>query len=1096
MFGGGKVKDQLERASQELQAKTRDLAEKEAQLARLKATHEHAEEQREADRSELEEARSDAAQRAARLEAELDSETEARAQLNEKLAEAQRQLEEVGTIDDTLAAVSQAKEAVEKRLLESEEKAEEKQAAIQELSRECEAQRDLLEEQRRESEGMHCFLDVAIGECEFANPFAYFVVVQLRAGTGKRSSDVSPISARPVFNNASFLLSSDEHVAEDVLCISVFANIVDPSAIAAPPVPRLVGEAQLSLSELEVPEGGTASRRVVRSVNFLRDKSGGSAQQPPDAANRPAAFIVGRATVAMQVKVLTPSEAEDGLRAGFELAAEPVAPLPAACPSLDRSLWLASPFQHRLRALVHRASGVPSPSEGNRATVRVALRLVRDDGQVLHESISTDVSVASSVEAASMTEVAFGQEVVLPLRSTEQKDVRVQITLEMLSVANKSSTLGGATTASLIDLQWPPESLPPLTPLHLHARPSASSSQAPSFARPRPALLLSLMREPPHDALDGLGDSCMHAVEVRIQGVPTARPLPECAEDSIVAICPDAAGTDAATDPQIPVATYYYDQRLDLATFVESHFRSSSGARGPRYFVTPMAVRSRTPQWGQFVLRFSASATALTGLSALVFQRRGQRGDPDAPIGGSLIGFATLDASALLAAVQPRAGTEAPPQRSFMLDLRLLEAPVSSSSLELECRVWARGGAGALPLETSVSAARPQTGANMNVPRLSAALQAAGQHASLQGGGQSTSPPSPLGILPVSNTAVAGGSTAAAVQHEAQEFRLNHELSVQLAKEFNMRAAALKRAGEEIVDLRRQVQMLKCENATLKAQLDDEEKLADEVRRRPPPEGFDSLSSAELALKLQRALDKYRDEKAKGLELSRRLEDALKEAARGRGLERTLDEMERVHLEQNKELQRLQDETKKLDTYRQTTKTQEKVIAKLEKILEGSLQEIQKAQRVQVDMERIKTENLRLREKCTNLVAKRKHSATGEQDITELRRKVAEKDAEVVRLENLVRELRDGKVRPPVELASEQRRVAQLEENRLEWEQRCTAAENRLQMLQQQVSESSKKYGGEISSLTVELARRDARILELEYLLTQGGCADAGAVPC
>merc|ERR1712217_239132 len=181
-------------------------------------------------------------------------------------------------------------------------------------------------------------------------------------------------------------------------------------------------------------------------------------------------------------------------------------------------------------------------------------------------------------------------------------------------------------------------------------------------------------------------------------------------------------------------------------------------------------------------------------------------------------------------------------------------------------------------------------------------------------------------------------------------------------------------------NLRGQIQLLKNENAQLRSQVEDEEKLAEEVQRRPPPEGLESLGSAELASKLQRALEKYRNEKAKGVELARRVEEALKEVARGRGLERALEELERSHMEQNKELQRLQEESRKIETYRQTTKTQEKVIAKLEQILEGSLQEVQKTQRVQVDVERLKTENLRLRERCAHLVARRKYEAGGMDD--------------------------------------------------------------------------------------------------------------------
>merc|ERR1712060_694337 len=167
--------------------------------------------------------------------------------------------------------------------------------------------------------------------------------------------------------------------------------------------------------------------------------------------------------------------------------------------------------------------------------------------------------------------------------------------------------------------------------------------------------------------------------------------------------------------------------------------------------------------------------------------------------------------------------------------------------------------------------------------------------------------------------------------------------------------------------------------------------------------------------------------------------------------------------------------------YRQTTKTQEKVIAKLEKILENSLQEVQKAQRAQEDVERLKTDNARLRERCSHIVARRKYEGGGAEEADELQRQIASKDDEICRLEGVVRELQTGRQDAPEapELTQGRTRLAELESTRAEWEQRCTAAEHRLQMLQMQLTESSRRYGGEISTLTVEVAKRDAKIVEL-----------------
>jgi chromosome segregation ATPase len=327
------------------------------------------------------------------------------------------------------------------------------------------------------------------------------------------------------------------------------------------------------------------------------------------------------------------------------------------------------------------------------------------------------------------------------------------------------------------------------------------------------------------------------------------------------------------------------------------------------------------------------------------------------------------------------------------------------------------------------------------------------------------------------------------LKNEAKEFRLTHDLSVQLMKEFNLRAAALKRSGEEIVELRRQIQLLQNENGKLREQIESDDRLAEDVRNRPPPAEFENLGSAELALRLQTALQKYRDEKGKSKELQRRLDEAMKEVARGQGLERTLDDLERTHMQQNTELQRLQEENRKIEIYRQTVKSQEKVISKLEKVLEGSLDEVQKAQRTQVDMERLKTENVRLREQCANLAARRKYQDGGEEDLIELRQQIKAKDEEITRLEALVSDLQTIGMKGASQKRDKdaEQKLDDMEMEKTEWQQKCQRLEQRLQMMEKQLTENSKQYGKEISNLKVEIAKRDAKVIELEMNLQDAG---------
>lgn len=312
---------------------------------------------------------------------------------------------------------------------------------------------------------------------------------------------------------------------------------------------------------------------------------------------------------------------------------------------------------------------------------------------------------------------------------------------------------------------------------------------------------------------------------------------------------------------------------------------------------------------------------------------------------------------------------------------------------------------------------------------------------------------------------------------------MGNDLQVQLMKEFNLRAAALKKSGEEIIELRRQVQLLNNENAKLRSQLEHDEHLANDVRRNPPPAALEKLGSAELALRLQTALQKYHDEKFKSKEAQQRLDEALHEVSRGRGLGRTLEELQRAHQEQNVVLQKLQDENKKIDLYRQTVKSQEKVISKLERILEGSLEEVQGAQRTQVDMDRLKTENVRLREQCANVAARRRYQEGGEDDAVELRRQTKAKDEEIARLEALVFDLQGGNPTTRKDAAESQVKLGDLEAEKFQWKQRCEAVEQRLHTMERQLSENSRHYGQQISDLKLEIAKREARVLELELTL-------------
>lgn len=979
--------------------------------------------------------------------------TKVQQELDERAAQLKEAQQRIAECEKALAEAVEARLALEKQLRASEAAAQTATTAASEAQQVAEA----LEEKRINKP----FLDVAIGECAFAQAFAYFAVVKLRSRGEEQSTDVALPSLRPVFARSSFLLGCDEAPAADTLQVSVYVQVADPVAIAAAPTTKFLGDVELPLTELDVAGSDDDGPRVVRKITFERSLGTGTTQF---AVGRKLA--VGQATVTMQVKHLSSLEFAASSKTLTSAATAPNAPLPSEDLPVDRPVWLATPFQPRLRVLVHAAASLPAPPESGHATVRVTLRLVRPDGQVLHECASTDVPLITGCDTAvrgatsASAEARFAQEMVLPLSAAGMSDdVRVHLTLDVVSSPSRPGALsGGATTAALLDLRWRPTALPLFRPLHLQARASADKSKAPSYARPRPALLLSMVREPGHQELDCAGHAeGVCAVEMRVHGVPVSRPLPFAVGSALVAVCPElSAGQATDGSPEIPVATFFYDQNLDFAAFLESHFRGSVG-RDARYFTTPAVRFSHTPQWGQYTLRFLAKLGSGAALSLLFIDLANNRADADKPLRGTLLAVANLDAASLL---QKSGATPGPPQRFFLLDLRLHEAPGAPTSLEVECRVWPPGaGAAALALQRGSCATT--MGASETLVELAAS-----------------------------------SADATALAPRRNNSGISHGLSVELAKEFGLRAEALKRAGEEIVGLRRQVQLLRDELARLSARLEEEEREAEEAPSRPLPPGMEDLPSAALAQKLQRALDKYREEKKRGAELCRRLEETLRAAARGRCLQRSLDDLGQAHFEQNLELQKLQDEGRKLGTYRETAKTQERVIAKLERILGSSLLEVQGAQRAKVDVERLKTENLRLRDKCASILSRRKGGAGGQDEAADISRLVIDRDVKIARLQAQLAQRPCERSGVSAALAGGSTAATEeLETANVELEHRCRAAEQRSQTLQQQLTEASRRFGGELSALKVEAAKRDAQIKELTFMLdAQGRDASARSV--
>lgn len=300
-----------------------------------------------------------------------------------------------------------------------------------------------------------------------------------------------------------------------------------------------------------------------------------------------------------------------------------------------------------------------------------------------------------------------------------------------------------------------------------------------------------------------------------------------------------------------------------------------------------------------------------------------------------------------------------------------------------------------------------------------------------------------------------------------------------MKKDLRVRTVALRTAGEEIVELRRVNQLLSDENARLRLQLEDELAFTEEVRLRYPTDSTfsthpSSLSNEDLTLRLHSAIADARAAKHNASELQTRLERAYDQAIRHREVESKLDEVEQACIEQAQTLERSRAEIKKLSLYRDTAKTQEKVIGKLEKVVEGSIADLQRAQVQHSALEKMRRENEELRSSEAEADAAFREA---EELLAVVRKQNAGKDVEIEKLEL---RLQRGSSRSPRRGNSpraDNKGVATDRERLLEY--KVEQLQRRIETSEDSIREGGRGQNKELAQLRVLLAKREAQIREL-----------------
>merc|ERR1712194_497315 len=226
-----------------------------------------------------------------------------------------------------------------------------------------------------------------------------------------------------------------------------------------------------------------------------------------------------------------------------------------------------------------------------------------------------------------------------------------------------------------------------------------------------------------------------------------------------------------------------------------------------------------------------------------------------------------------------------------------------------------------------------------------------------------------------------------------------------------------------------------------------------------------------------------------GNELKLRMESAMREIVKNRGLEKQLEQLEKAHIEQATLLQKFQKDNKKISMYRETARSQEKVIGKLEKVLEASIGDLQKAQEQHTEFESLKRENMRLKDDLMALQKEAEVLGQAGTELSEIKKSKRAKELEVEKLQQILIQVQEqgggvgGRAGSPGSGRSAGgggQQSARLQQEKQLLIYKIQQLENRIRTSEEAIRATTKEQSKELAQLKVEIARKDAQIRALK----------------
>ena len=298
----------------------------------------------------------------------------------------------------------------------------------------------------------------------------------------------------------------------------------------------------------------------------------------------------------------------------------------------------------------------------------------------------------------------------------------------------------------------------------------------------------------------------------------------------------------------------------------------------------------------------------------------------------------------------------------------------------------------------------------------------------------------------------------------SKELTQKQEIIHRMMKEVDDKTESLKLTGAEIVELRKQIKLLQNENQILRRRLGQEEQMQIESL---VTQEIHKMSLPELKSKIIKLAQAYRGERLRNEEFEKALRQAQNEIANARKLANDLEQLQKVHEEDSEKFLNLQKETQKIGLYRETIKKQEEVITKMEGLLKKTMQENERQKDSLLELEQLRTENLKLQKEIKDFVVNSTPGVLGRGNI-----ELEKSKKEIARLQTIINELQNdlSNKRP---ISAEKK---ELQNEILELEVKYQKANARINSLQKELESSAKNYAKEIAALKLILAEKEALI--------------------